>query len=74
MNSENKTTCPSKHSWTFDIVAVIFIMALIAFGFYVASTQPKHGVKVINCSLAEISPDFTVEMKEACRKARSGRI
>jgi hypothetical protein len=74
MNFENKTTSPNKPSWTFDIVVVISILALIAFGFYVASTQPKHGVKVIDCSLAEISPDFTSEMKEACRKARSGRI
>ena len=74
MSFENKTTSPNKPSWTFDIVVVIFIMAMIAFGFYVASTQPKHGVKVIDCSLSEISPDFTAEMKEACRKARSGRI
>ena len=74
MSFENKTTSPNKPSWTFDIVVVIFIVAMVAFGFYVASTQPKHGVKVIDCSLAEISPDFTPEMREACRKARSGRI
>ena len=74
MNFENKTTSPNKPSWTFDVVVVIFIVALIAFGFYSAHNQPKHGVKVINCSLAEISPDFTTEMKEACRKARSGQI
>jgi hypothetical protein len=49
-------------------------MALIAFGFYSEHNKPKHGIKVIDCSLAEISPDFTTEMKEACRKARSGRI
>ena len=29
--------------------------------------------KVINCSIAEISPDFTNEMREACRKARMNR-
>jgi len=74
MNFENKTTSPNKPSWTFDIAVVIFILAMIAFGFYVASTQPKHGVKVIDCSIAEISPDFTPDMREACRKARSGRI
>ena len=74
MNFENKTTSPNKPSWTFDIAVVIFIVAMVAFGFYVASTQPKHGVKVIDCSLVEISPDFTPEMREACRKARSGRI
>ena len=74
MNFENKTTSLSKPSWTFDVVVVIFIMALIAFGFYSEHNKPKHGIKVIDCSLAEISPDFTTEMKEACRKARSGRI
>jgi hypothetical protein len=26
--------------------------------------------KVIDCSIAEISPDYTNAMKEACRKAR----
>ena len=74
MNFENKTISPNKPSWTFDVIVVIFVLGLVAFGFYIASNQPKHGVKVIDCSLAEISPDFTPEMKEACRKARSGRI
>ena len=74
MNFENKTTYPNKPSWTFDVIVVIFIMAMVAFGFYAASNQPKHGVKVIDCSLSEISPDFTPEIREACRKARSGRI
>jgi hypothetical protein len=53
---------------------VIFIMVMVGLGLYFASSQPKHGVKVIDCSLVEISPDFTPEIREACRKARSGRI
>jgi len=51
----------------FAIVWFIVVMFIIL-------SQPKHGVQVINCSIAEISPDFTTEMREACRKARSGRI
>ena len=34
-------------------------------------TAPRKGeVVVINCGIAEISPDFTTEMREACRKLR----
>jgi hypothetical protein len=47
-------------------VAVIAVIA-IAVTFYQNSTK---GVW-INCGLSEISPDFTSEMREACRQARS---
>lgn len=30
--------------------------------------QPEY--KVINCGIAEISPDFTPDMRQLCRKAR----
>ena len=74
MNSENKTTSPNKHSWTSNIGVAIFVIAWFVFGYYFIFTQPKQTVKVIGCSLVEISPDFTPEIREACRKARSGRI
>ena len=51
-------------------VGVLAIAVLIAFGlmFFIA---PKRGdVVVIDCRLSEISPDFTNEMREACRQAR----
>jgi hypothetical protein len=51
-------------------VGVLAIAMLIAFGlmFFIA---PKRGdVVVIDCRLSEISPDFTNEMREACRQAR----
>jgi hypothetical protein len=50
-------------------VVVLALGAFIAFGlvFFIA---PKRGdVVVINCSIAEISPDFTTKMREACREA-----
>lgn len=34
-----------------------------------ADMQPK--MKMIDCSIAEISPDYTTEMREQCRKLRS---
>jgi hypothetical protein len=48
-------------------VAMIFMAAAI-FAIMLWIPQPTH--RVINCSLVEISPDFTTEMREACRKAR----
>jgi hypothetical protein len=55
-------------------VGVLAIAVFIAFAivFFVA---PKRGdVIVINCNLSEISPDFTIEMREACRQARIKNI
>jgi len=57
-----------------QIAVGIFAIIWASAGIYFLMSQPRHGVVVINCSLAEISPDFTTEMREACRKARSGRI
>jgi hypothetical protein len=57
-----------------EIAVGVFAVIWFAAGFYWLSQQPKHGVRVIDCSLVEISPDFTNEVREACRKARSGRI
>lgn len=38
-------------------------------------TAPRKGdVIVVNCSLSEISPDFTTEMREACRQAQAKNI
>jgi hypothetical protein len=55
-------------------IAVIAVSVFIAFAivFYIA---PKKGnVVVIDCRLSEISPDFTTEMREACRQARANNI
>jgi len=51
-------------------IGIVAIAAIIAFGimFY---TAPKRGdVIVINCTWSEISPDFTPQMREACRQAQ----
>jgi len=37
-------------------------------------TMPKQQDRVYNCSLAEISPDYPVMVKEECRKLRSEKI
>jgi steroid 5-alpha reductase family enzyme len=51
-------------------IGIVAIAVVIAFAiiFFVA---PKRGdVIVIDCTWSEISPDFTPQMKEACRQAR----
>jgi hypothetical protein len=35
---------------------------------------PKHGVVTYDCRLAEISPDFPIEVRNDCRKLNRGRI
>ena len=55
-------------------LGVLAVSVFIAFGivFYIA---PKRGdVVKIDCTLSEISPDFTTEMREACRQARANII
>jgi short subunit fatty acids transporter len=38
-------------------------------------TAPKKGDVIrIDCTWSEISPDFSIEMKEACRKARANKL
>jgi hypothetical protein len=51
---------------------VIVFVAVIMFVVIAWNISPKKGeVIVINCSISEISPDFTPEMRKACREARS---
>jgi steroid 5-alpha reductase family enzyme len=55
-------------------VAIVAVAVFIAFAivFFVA---PNRGdVVVIDCTWSEISPDFTPQMKEACRQARIKNI
>jgi hypothetical protein len=46
------------------VVIVILLGAIILNG-------NMHGVKKYDCSIAEISPDYSVEVKNACRKLRA---
>jgi hypothetical protein len=44
-----------------SVLLVISICGIIVFA-------PKHGVIVYNCSIAEISPDMPLAVKEECRR------
>jgi len=51
-------------------VLAISIVFALAFLF-----MPKKGdVVVYNCSIAEISPDYPIEVKEKCRKLRAEKL
>jgi L-lactate permease len=52
-----------------EIVIAFVVVILLAILFW-NSMSKKGEVIVINCSLSEISPDFTPEMRQACRDAR----
>jgi hypothetical protein len=55
-------------------IIVVSIALVIAFAI-VFYTMPRKGdVVVINCSISEISPDFTPAMREACRQARAEKF
>lgn len=53
-------------------------LALVLIGIFVAayignSATPKHAQKY-DCSVSEISPDYPLEVKEACRKLRAKAV
>jgi hypothetical protein len=52
----------------------IFIVAFWGTVFYVAWRFADNVVRRIDCSLAEISPDFTPEMRKECRERRSHKL
>jgi|688.fasta_scaffold1888474_2 hypothetical protein len=57
---------------------ILIIVVCLILGFLISRTTlhyfPPSKEKVINCSLAEISPDFTPEMRQRCRELRKDAI
>jgi len=53
----------------FLFVAVVLVGSII----FLFATPPQK-VKIYDCSIAEISPDFPVEVKNECRKIRAENI
>jgi len=51
----------------------ILITLAVAAGIVIAITTYPNNGQVVNCGIAEISPDYTNAMKEACRKARMAK-
>ena len=55
-----------------DTMYFICIVIIVAIVFWLINTLNswKEDTKTYNCSVAEISPDFTSAMKDLCRKLR----
>jgi hypothetical protein len=51
----------------------ILVLLAVAIGVVLAVVYFPNDRRVVDCSVAEISPDYTTAMKEACRKERMSR-
>ena len=59
---------PKRETIKFFVIVIAFIIAIpIVF----LSLPRKGDIIRYDCSLAEISPDYPLEVKEQCRKLRS---
>ena len=59
----------SKINWELlGALTAAFICATMLFA------MPKQEGKLYDCGLAEISPDYPVQVKEECRKLRTEKI
>ena len=63
----------TKNSIAEIITLVIFGIILISYIIWQHQYEIKSSVVVYDCSIAEISPDFPVSVKEECRKAKNDR-
>jgi hypothetical protein len=48
----------------------ILVIVVVVISVFLALAYFPDDRRVIDCGIAEISPDYSNEMKEACRKAR----
>jgi len=62
----------TKESLDFVIAIVLAVVALISVVYY-NYTHPRIVVRY-DCSIAEISPDYPIQVKEGCRKLRAENI
>jgi hypothetical protein len=53
---------------------VIGLLFVALFWVLMFALIPTHGVIRYDCRMAEISPDFPIEVKNDCRKLNRGRI
>lgn len=64
--TQQQTIMLSKINWELiGALTALFICVTMLFSF------PQQEGKVYDCSIAEISPDYPIKVKEECRKLRS---
>ena len=52
------------------ILALVILVIFVAIPILFLNMPRKGDIVRIDCSLSEISPDFTNEMRQVCRNAR----
>jgi hypothetical protein len=59
-----------------SLIELLFLAGacVIAFALFISFAPKKGDVVVYNCSIAEISPDYPIEVKEKCRKLRAEKL
>jgi hypothetical protein len=50
--------------------ALILVVATASVYMIITSDMMRHQTVIINCGVSEISPDFTPEAREQCRRLR----
>lgn len=50
------------------LILVVAILATLLILIFMETNN--HGVRVYDCSMSEISPDYPVEVKQECRRLR----
>jgi hypothetical protein len=56
-----------------DTIIVVLVTIALPLVWFVWP-RPNHGVRVYDCSIAEISPDYPVDVKNECRRIRADKI
>ena len=54
-----------------NIQAGVYLIAMLITAVGMYFIMPRHGEVRYDCSIAEISPDYPIEVKEKCRKLRA---
>jgi hypothetical protein len=56
------------------MVTIVLLLALVVAGGFAYFDDPyRGGYKVYDCTIAEISPDFPIQAKEACRQLKANK-
>lgn len=53
---------------------LILVVAIASVYMIVTTDMMRHQTVTINCGVAEISPDFTPEAREQCRRLRGQKL
>jgi len=59
-----------KNNWQ-DSIMVTLAIILFAFSAVVFFSDDRPKERMYDCSISEISPDYPIEVKEACRKIKA---